>query len=78
MPRYFNRREVLSKLILVASTPCFAAQNPGKSPQIISTLSRPSGPSSPQLLAKIRHINDQFVSVGGWVLPTKMLTQGED
>ena len=72
MPRYFNRREVISKLMLVASTPSFATQDPGNS------LQRTSTSSKPQLLAKIRPINGQFVSVDGWVLPTKTLTHGED
>jgi len=70
MPRSFNRREVISKLMLIVSTPCFATQDPDNALQRTSTFSQ-------QLLAKISPISDQFVSVDGWVLPTQTLTHGE-
>lgn len=70
MQQYFNRREFLNTLLLAAAAPSLLTPN-----QHNSTLQNPST-LSPQVLAKISPVDDQFISVNGWVLPAKTLTRG--
>ena len=68
MPKSINRRDFINTLCLVTLAPPALAKKP---PYTTSS-------TTPTKLAlkKLKPVDNQFVSVDGWILPTKLLTQG--
>ena len=70
MPQPINRRGFITTFLLVTAAPSTLAN---KSPYG-ANLTIPSKST----LEKLKPVDDQFVSVDGWILPTKTLTRGAE
>ena len=70
MPQCTNRRKFLNILFLTTASPLALTLKSADVESLDSECVRE------KILTKIIPINDHFVSVNGWVLPTKTLTRG--
>ena len=71
MKKSLNRRGFLNILLMGASATALLAQNQ----QTLLLVAKPTS-INPQGLTKINRIDNQFISVNGWVLPVKALITG--
>jgi len=68
MPKAINRRIFLNTLLFTTITPPVFSKNPAP-----KTISRTA---VQHRLNKLAVIDNDFASVDGWILPTKILTEG--
>ena len=70
MPQCTNRRKFLNILFLTTASPLALTLKPANDESLDSECVRE------KIITTITPINDHFVSIDGWVLPTKTLTRG--
>jgi len=68
MPKSINRRVFINTIFLTTISPSGLSTKP--TPNTTSRTSMRYG------LEKLAAIDNQFISVDGWILPTKALTEG--
>jgi hypothetical protein len=68
MPKPISRRGFITTLSLGTAAPSIFAKNSSYA----TSLTIPSKST----LEKLKSVDDQFVSVDGWILPTKTLIRG--